>query len=154
MTKLQKNDLATDERLIMAIVRVSERFKKEADAVFRRFGLTFQQYNFLRVLASSDKGRNTMTHVSRIMLVSGANVTGIANRLEKGGFLVRKHDPQDERLTIVEITAKGRQTLKKMIRAKDDLHAAFLDGLASEDKQDLLDRLRVVFRHNRPPGAH
>ncbi len=147
--RLQKRILDTDERLLMALVRVSETFKKECDLVFKNYGLTFQQYNFLRVLEGSENGRNTMTNVSRIMLVSGANVTGIAKRLEKGGFIVRGHDPQDERLTVAEITPLGRQTLQQMIRAKDENHARFLAGLPEEQKLVILSSLKNIFRRVR-----
>jgi DNA-binding MarR family transcriptional regulator len=35
-------------------------------------------------------------------------MTGIAKRLERDGFLIRKSDPRDERVTILQITAKGK----------------------------------------------
>jgi len=76
------SDLTVDEKIMMAIVRVSELFTKEASAVFRNYGLTFPQYNVLRVLDASENGQNTMTNISGIMLVSGANMTGIGKRLE------------------------------------------------------------------------
>ncbi|UCG67758.1 MAG: winged helix DNA-binding protein, partial [Deltaproteobacteria bacterium] len=96
----------------MAVVRAAETCKRKHSAIFRNYGLSFPQYNVLRVLDASRNGMNKISEVSRIMLVPGANMTGIGKRLERNGFLIRKSDPNDERVTIFEITPKGRKTLK------------------------------------------
>ena len=89
-----KSDLNIDEKVLMAVVRISEQFKKDSSAILANYGLTFSQYNVLRVLDASENGENTITKVSRIMLVSGANMTGIAKRLEKNEFIMRKKRSQ------------------------------------------------------------
>src|SRR5512139_3294934 len=99
-----KSDMSIDEKVMMAIVRVAERFKKNSSATFKKWGLTFSQYNLLRVLDSSKAGQNTMKDVNRIMLVSSANMTGIAKRLEKNGFIIRSNDPNDDRRKMLQIT--------------------------------------------------
>jgi DNA-binding MarR family transcriptional regulator len=64
-------------------------------------------------------GENTVRNVNRIMLVSGANLTGITKRLEKAQFIIRKSDPSDDRLKRLEITSKGRQVLKDISDEKE-----------------------------------
>ena len=113
------SDLSLDEKVMLGIVKVAERFKKESSALFQNYDLTFSQYNVIRILGSSDNGQNKITNIRKIMLVSGANMTGLAKRLERNGFLIRKGDPNDERITWLEITPKGKQTLKNIEREKD-----------------------------------
>ena len=103
-----------DEKLMMSIVRTAELFKKKMGNLFQKQGLTFPQYNVLRILDASTEGKNTISNISRMMLVSGANMTGIAKRLEKNGFLTRRGDASDERVTLLEITAKGKTSLKNI----------------------------------------
>ncbi len=67
-----KNDRCIDERVMMAIVRVAQRFKKESSAIFKNYDFTFSQYNVLRILDASKIGRNTVRDIYRIMLISGA----------------------------------------------------------------------------------
>lgn len=62
-----ESDLSTDEKIIMALVRAAEQYKKESGDIFRKYGLTFSQYNALRVLDASAHGRSTITNVSRTM---------------------------------------------------------------------------------------
>ena len=117
---IYKSDLSINEKVLMGIVRAAEIFKRNHSAVFRNYGLSFPQYNVLRVLEASKNGQNKMSDISRIMLVPDANITGIAKRLEKDGFIVKKSDPADERVTILKITSKGKRTLKNIENEKDN----------------------------------
>jgi len=143
------SDLTISEKVLMGIVRAAENFKRIHSAIFRRYGLTFQKYNILRVLEASENGRNNISGVSKIMLVPGANVTGIAKRLERGGFIIRKSDPLDERVTLLEITPKGRKTLKKIEKEKDKDIAIILKDFSNDDLLDLLAKIKQITKNNR-----
>jgi len=140
-----KSDLDISEKLMVAIVKASETYKKNAGAIFRNYGLTFSQYNVLRVLCNSPNGRNTITTTSRIMLVSGANMTGIAKRLEKDGFIIRKSDTRDERITLLEVTPKGKRTIKNISKQKDRLINTFLKDFSEEEKKHTLEDIKCIF---------
>jgi DNA-binding MarR family transcriptional regulator len=146
------SDLSANEKVLMAIVRAAENFKRTHTAIFRKYGLSFPQYNVLRVLDASRNGRNRISEISRIMLVPGANMTGIAKRLERDGFLTRKPDPRDERVTILQITSKGKRTLKNIKQKKDQSIEKFLHGFSQTDKTNLLDRVKQLIKKNRPPS--
>lgn len=133
-----KSDLNTNEKVLMAIVRAAEIFRRTHSSVFRNYGLSFPQYNILRVLEASDNGRNKMSNVSRIMLVPGANITGIAKRLEKDGFIIKKPDSRDERVTLLEITPKGKRTLENIEQEKDECLELMLKNLTENQKLELL----------------
>ena len=141
-----KSDLSDDEKVLMAIVRTAEIFKRNHSAVFRNYGLSFSQYNVLRVLGASTNGQNRMSEISRIMLVAGANITGIAKRLENYGFIIKKSDPSDERVTILEITPKGKRTLKNIEKDKDHWLEVMLADLSRSERLDLLEKTRRIIR--------
>jgi DNA-binding MarR family transcriptional regulator len=132
----------------MGVVRAAETFKRTHSAIFRNYGLSFPQYNVLRVLDASRNGMNKISEVSRIMLVPGANMTGIGKRLERNGFLIRKSDPNDERVTIFEITPKGRKTLKNIEQEKDRSIENILGGFSQKDKTEFLDKLKQLIKNN------
>lgn len=138
------SDLSTDEKILIAIVRAAEAFKRAHSSVFRNYGLSFPQYNVLRVLEASKGGKSKISDVSRIMLVPGANITGLAKRLEIGGFIQRKSDPSDERVTILDITAKGRKTLKNIEKEKDESTSHLLRKIQPEDKKDFLEKIKLL----------
>ena len=133
----------------MAIVRAAERFKRAISALFRNYHISFPQYNILRVLDASTAGRSRITEVSRIMLVPGANITGLAKRLEKSGFIQRKSDPKDERVTLLEITPQGKNALAEIEMKRDQLLEKMLKGFLAKEKKELLDMVRRLLRNTR-----
>ena len=147
-TRRYVSDLSTSEKVLIALVRAAEIFKRTHTTVFRNYGLSFPQYNVLRVLDASRNGRNKISEISRIMLVPGANMTGIAKRLKRDGFLIRKPDAKDERVTILEITPKGRRTLRKIEADKDRSIETLLKGFSRKDKTELLVKFKQLIRNN------
>ena len=147
-TQRYVSDLSTNEKVLMAVVRAAEIFKRTHSAIFRNYGLSFPQYNVLRVLDASRNGMNKISGVSRIMLVPGANMTGIAKRLERDGFLIRKSDSNDERVTILEITPKGKRTLKNIEKEKDRSIEIIVKGFSQKEKTEFLDKLKRLIKNN------
>ncbi len=139
-----KSDMSIDERVMMAIVRVAERFKKESSIYLKDYDITFPQYNVLRVLDASKNGQNTMKNVNRIMLISSANMTGITKRLEKIGFINRWYAPEDDRLKYLEITPKGRQALKSISDRKEQVVKKYFLKYSDEKKTEILAVLREI----------
>jgi MarR family 2-MHQ and catechol resistance regulon transcriptional repressor len=88
-----------------------------------------------------------MSDISRIMLVPDANITGIAKRLEKEGFIIKKSDPADERVTILEITPKGKRTLKNIESKKDEWLNLMLKNLSKIQKLELLDIVKRILKN-------
>ncbi len=144
-----RSDLSADEKLLMAVVRAAETFKRVISVIFRKHALSFPQYNVLRVLDASKDSQCRITDVSRIMLVPGANMTGIAKRLEKNGFIVRKSDPLDERVTILELTPRGKTTLINIEKERDEHTHAMLKGFPVQEKRELLDKVKRLIKNSR-----
>jgi len=140
------NDLTFDEKVMMAIVRAAENFKRTHSAIFKKYGLSFPQYNILRVLEASDMGQNKISVVGKIMLVPGANMTGLAKRTESKGFIVRKSDPKDDRVTLLAITQKGRDTLKEIENEKNRSIDKILEGIPLETKKELLNTITSIIK--------
>jgi DNA-binding MarR family transcriptional regulator len=55
-----------------------------------------------------------MGELSRRMMVTGGNVTGITDLLEKERLVERAADPADRRATLVRLTAAGRRAFTAM----------------------------------------
>jgi len=144
-----RSDLSEDEKILMAIVRAAESFKRLASSLFRQYDLSFPQYNILRVLDASEGGQTRITEVGRIMLVSGANMTGLAKRLEKNGFIQRGSDARDERVTLLQITGKGKTVLAEIESARDKLLENMLQGFSAEDRRAVYTMIRRLLRNIR-----
>lgn len=137
-----KSGLSLHEKLMVAIIRASEFMRKEATGMLRNYGLTFAQYNILRALEAAENGQRTMTDLSKIMVVSGGNITGIAKRLEANGFVIKKGHSGDERITILEITPKGKRSLKNISGAGQE----HIKGFFSCYNKDEISYLTTVIK--------
>ena len=84
----------------------------------RTHGLSDQQWRVLRVLG--ELGTVETGRVAREAYLLGPSLTGVLARMERDGLVQRERDPQDQRRTVVQATAKGLKlvaTLAQSIEA-------------------------------------
>lgn len=104
-----KNASVCDEVLI-AIRRIIQSIDLHSRQLVKQFGLTGPQLIILREVSQADE--ITASDVSRAISLSQATVTGVLDRLEKRGHIVRRRSEQDRRRTLVEITSAGTDILE------------------------------------------
>jgi DNA-binding MarR family transcriptional regulator len=107
------------------------------------FAVTLPQFDVLAALDRRPAGM-TMTALSRFLLVSNGNVTGIVDRLVAEGLVVRTAHDRDRRATFVRLTRRGRQRFTAVAAA----HEAWIDELlaacGSSDTDSLIELLSVL----------
>lgn len=141
-----EEDMELNERVMILIVMASEMFKKKSSAILRRYGLTFSHYSVLKDLVECEHGRDTAGNLSKRMLVTPANVTGIAKRMEKAELIERRDGVIDERHTMLQITAKGRRVLDAVRKIQERHGSRYLETCSPEQKEDTLAVLRHIVR--------
>ena len=69
------------------------------------------------VLAQLSRGNDGITSIdlSRRLLVTAGNVTGMIDRMERDDLVERRPDPTDRRVTRVHLTEKGKQLAETVI---------------------------------------
>lgn len=105
-------------RTIEGVLR--ERMKAE-------FGTTLPRFDVMAALARAPEGM-MMSALSRFLLVSNGNVTGIVERLTADGLVRRAARDGDRRASIVALTAEGRARFAAMAAA----HARWIDELLGD----------------------
>ena len=78
----------------------------------REHGLSDQQWRVLRVLG--EHGTVETGRVAREAYILGPSLTGVLARMERDGLVTRERDPEDQRRTVVEATAKGRKMVERL----------------------------------------
>ena len=91
------------------------------------FGITLPQFDVMAALARKSEGM-TMTELSRMLMVSNGNVTGIIDRLVDDKLVLRKAPAEDRRSIIVRLTPKGRSQFETMAKVHED----WVDHLLSD----------------------
>ena len=54
-----------------------------------------------------------MSQLSRRLLLDNSTITGLIDRLEKSGFVLRKANPKDRRIFLIHITPQGVKEVNK-----------------------------------------
>ena len=65
-------------------------------------------------------------------------VTGLLNRLEEKGFIIRRTNPADRRYRVIELTEKGEQILGQMWEQAWNLENRIYDCLSKEEQEQLM----------------
>jgi DNA-binding MarR family transcriptional regulator len=92
-----------------------------------RFDVTLPRFDLMAQLEKAPEGM-TLGDLSRRMMVSNGNITGLVERLAELGLVARTPHPTDRRAAFVSLTAEGRAAFAKMA----DAHASWIAELLSD----------------------
>ncbi|WP_236025021.1 MarR family winged helix-turn-helix transcriptional regulator [Arenibaculum pallidiluteum] len=105
-----------------------------------RFSVTLPRFDMMAALDRAPEGL-TMGALSRRLMVSNGNVTGVADRLVAEGLVSREAAPGDRRSAVIRLTPRGRQAFAEMARAHEAWIAGFFSGLDADEIAQLMDLL-------------
>ena len=110
-----------------------------------QFGITLARFDYLAQLHRHPDGLR-MSALSRYLMVTGGNVTGLTDELEKEGLVQRDAEPGDRRSVRVALTPKGRKVFEKMASEHEGWVVELFGAATEADRHqlyELLGRLRV-----------
>jgi DNA-binding MarR family transcriptional regulator len=91
-----------------------------------------------------------MRELSRRLMVTGGNITGLTNRLVAEGLVEKRGDLADGRATTVQLTAEGRRQFDAMAREHEGWVIELLGGLSPAQQAQLFDLLGLL-KNSIPP---
>ena len=145
MSRRQKReDMSIEKRRLRMWIRML-RTTKAVEAQLRDFlrrdhDTTLPRFDVLAALYRAEDGLR-MSALSKRLLVSNGNVTGIVDRLVSDGLVKRIMLENDRRSTLVSLSPVGRETFSRMA----EQHAKLIDGLFSEVGDKDLDAMADIF---------
>ncbi len=88
-----------------------------------------------------------MSDLSQRMMVTGGNVTGITDGLEKEGLVLREVDASDRRVFRVKLTAEGQRQFRRMAAEHEQWVITLFEGMSAKNKEQLVELLGDLKRH-------
>ncbi len=116
-----------------------------------RFETTLPRFDLMAQLERHPEGLK-MRDLSRLLMVSGGNVTGVTDRLVEEGLIERRDNPRDRRAYTVRLTPKGQAQFAEMAALHEQWVIALFDGLTHEEQGQLADLLGKLKRHLGEPA--
>lgn len=113
----------------------------------RDFDCTLPRFDLLAQLDRAEALK--MNELSQRLMVTGGNVTGLADQLQHEGWLVREPVENDRRATRLRLTPAGRQRFAGMARTHEDWIVQMLGTLGRDEQRQLhalLGKLKLGLR--------
>jgi DNA-binding MarR family transcriptional regulator len=101
-----------------------------------RFGTSLPRFDLMAQLDRHPGGLK-MRELSRRLMVTGGNVTGLTDRLVAEGLVDKREDPADRRATTVALTDEGRRQFDAMAREHEAWVVQLFGGLGVGRQQQL-----------------
>src|SRR5688500_11534992 len=95
-----------EQEALLNLLRTADQLQIRLARLLRRFGLTPQQYNILRILRGEGKPLPILEIASRMITVV-PGITGLIDRLEAAGLVQRKRCEEDRRVVYACITDRA-----------------------------------------------
>lgn len=134
-------------KLWLRLLSCSTQIEQEIRTRLRqRFATTLPRFDYLAQLERHPQGLR-MNALSRYLMVTGGNVTGLTDQLAAEGWVERLPDPQDRRSLIVRLTKTGRAQFLQMAAEHEAWLVELLNGFDRADKSSLFDSLGRLRLH-------
>lgn len=120
---------------------------------FKRFGLTFQQYNALRILRDQYPKPVSTSFLREKMLDKMSDASRLVSRLSAKGLVTVTQNPSDKRLVNILVSEKGLEVLESLDGYFPELDEK-LTGISEDEAKTLaiiLSKLRASLRNEPKP---
>lgn len=137
---------SSKEKAIINVIYTNNWLYLHHNKLLKRFGLSLQQYNVLRILNGQQGEPLTINSIIERMLDKMSNASRLVDKLFLKGYVTRVENKADRRACDVAITANGVKALASIDDSLRGLHQRLTN--ISEDEADKLSDLLDSMRNN------
>ena len=134
----QPEDHRDELRLWLRLLTCSTLIEGEVRRRLReRFDVTLPRFDLMAQLDKAPDGM-TLSDLSKRMMVSNGNLTGLVDRLAASGHLDRQVSKTDRRAQVIRLTPVGRAEFRAMAAEHEGWIAALFGDLSRKEQADLM----------------
>jgi DNA-binding MarR family transcriptional regulator len=133
LTKDDRLDLRVWFRLLTCATHIERSVRQ---GLREEFGITLPRFDLLAQLDRAGEGL-TMGELSRRLMVTNGNVTGLIDRLVAEDLVTRQPAPHDRRAQMVRLTPAGKQAFDAMIPKHQDFIAERFRNISRAELAEL-----------------
>ena len=118
------------------LVRTHEMLSSQFAQLFKKHGVSDPQYNALRILGGEDKPMQ-IYQIAERMVSPQTDISRLVDRLVTTGLVSRERCGDDRRVVWVELTADGKNLLRKLSGPVKKLHESQFGSLSKTQLKQL-----------------
>ena len=127
-------------RMLASTTQIEAQIRKR---LRERFDISLARFDYMAQLFRYKDGLK-MRALSRYLMVTGCNITGLTDELELEGVVVREGSPEDRRAWIVRLTPKGRRSFEAMAQEHEQWILELFAGLDAKAVQQVYAHLGAL----------
>lgn len=132
-----------DESLPMALMRAREATMRRFRPILAAHDLTEQQWRVLRALDQRDESID-VGDLAETTFLLGPSLSRILSNLDGRGYIRRQTASQDQRRSLISLTAKGRRIVARIAPASEAQYAQLESMMGSHDLAHLFELLQKL----------
>jgi DNA-binding MarR family transcriptional regulator len=137
-TKTVESDHGDELRLWLRLLTCTTLIEGTVRSRLReKFDVTLPRFDLMAQLDRAPDGM-TLSDVSKRMMVSNGNVTGLVERLVESGHLDRRTSESDRRVQVIRLTKLGRAEFRRMAAEHEIWIAEIFSDLTPKDVRELM----------------
>jgi DNA-binding MarR family transcriptional regulator len=136
----QKLELRLWLRMLSTVTLISQEVRRR---LRDQFAITLPQFDLLAQLDREPAGLR-LGEISKRLMVTNGNITGVLDRLEAEGLVVREVAPEDRRVTYARLTTAGRVKFRRYAKAHEAWVRELMGDVDAVTKASLLDDLAAL----------
>ena len=134
-----------DARLGFLMHDVSRLRRGVFDEFMKPLGVTRSQWWVLAYLSRHDG--MIQSDLANVLELGKAALGGLIDRLEAGGFIMRRPDELDRRVKRIFLSTSGVQLIKEMVKSSHHMSERMLKDMSTADRNRLVELLTHVKRN-------
>ncbi len=137
----------------MALLRTASVVGRTLARVLEPWGLSFAQYNALRIIRGAGAGGIATLAIRERMIEEGTTITRLLDKLEEAGLVRRERSVPDRRQVICHATDAGKRLLDEIDPVVDAADEEVMASLGTRQHELLIELLDTVRADNAERGA-
>ncbi|RPD94286.1 MarR family transcriptional regulator [Aureibaculum marinum] len=138
-------NLKLSNQVCFPLYSLAKEVIKQYRPILNELGLTYPQYLVMLVLW--EEGSQNVSEIGNQLFLDSGTLTPLLKRLEQKNIIVRKRNPEDERIVTISLTEKGK-IMKEKAQCVPDRIAETLN-ISTEDLLNLktiIDKINIQIK--------
>lgn len=135
-------------RLFFRLFQVTNTLHTKGTQALEQFGVTTQQWSVMGALSRPQAAEGmSVNDLSRFLLVSRQNLTGVLTRLERDGIIKKHTGAEDRRSRKVRLTKAGNELWQSLQQPIHGFYDEALKGFSFDDRLSFIHYVSLLQRN-------
>lgn len=131
------------KNLSYLLIKASRQLRNKLDKTLKAFNITAAQFSVMHQIQSSEQPI-TAAEIAQRLGSDRPTISGIINRLERKGIVLKVHNPEDKRSSYLQIVKEFNQLVDRITTISDGLTVDIFSIYSEEEAKQLIRMLHEL----------